>query len=56
MIEKKEEVKKPVTSWVVKAEDVKELLKEDFKHVDHDFESLTDAKLNLELKQVHFYF
>ena len=37
---------------MVKEEDVKDLLKQDFKHVEHEFESLTDVKLNEELKQV----
>jgi hypothetical protein len=42
-----------MTTWVTSTEDA---LKKDFKlnDVDHEFESLTDTKLNEELKEVKF--
>jgi hypothetical protein len=55
-MEKKEVVKAPLTSWILEEDKVKDVLQKDFNmdEVDHEFESLTDTKINEELKKVSF--
>jgi hypothetical protein len=56
VIDKKKE-EKPITSWVVNETEIKNIFRKDFDATKHEteFESITDSKINEELKEVKLF-